>query len=601
MRTHKKRLSKKSVSSSGPRSRVLKTGSRSKSSAKSRLPAKPTARKRVASNRKKSGKEKTERAPLLAPDVAASAAVELAEQNKRAFEFGEIVAIAKAMGQERDIDRLLPIILEKSRLVTGADAGSIYVLEEKAAPGGERRLLFKLSQNDSVQFESQQSLIAVSYQSVVGSTVLLRRPINIADIDKPNPEISIAYDSSFDRRSGYRTRSVLSVPLISAQDEVIGVIQLINKKTNPSHRLTRPADFAREVVPFDERSEQLARALAGLAGVALENALLYGEIQEIFAGFVHASVQAIEQRDPTTSGHSLRVTALSCELARRVDAAETGPYGAVRFSGRQLQELRYAALLHDFGKIGVREKVLTKSKKLYPDQFDALERRFEFAMVSAEVEYLRERARLAGNREELAILEQWFEARRQQLRADWLLIERVNEPGPLSEGAATRIRQIAEITYIDSQGNVQRLLESAEEIALCVSGGTLTPAEFQEIRSHVVHTRTFLEKIPWGKSMAQIPAIAAAHHERLDGSGYPDGLSQKRIGLTSRIIAVADVYDALTARDRPYKKATSIEAALALLEAQAERGYLDKELVRIFREDKVYAVTITDPPRISQF
>ena len=308
------------------------------------------------------------------------AAERIQQLSRYRYERGELVEIARAITRERDIDRLLNLILEKSRYVTGADAGSLYVIEGDAKNPETHRLCFKLSQNDSMSYEAKEFSMPVSTRSIAGAAAVTRQPINIADVYELPDGVPYGFDKSFDARMGYRTVSMLAVPMISAEDEVIGVIQLINKKRTPRLKLKQTADFETETIPFDARSEELLAALAAQAGIALENALLYAEIRTIFEGFVRASVQAIEQRDPTTSGHSQRVSVLSCRLAESVGKLDHGPYAGTTFDQRDLQELKYAALLHDFGKIGVREQVLVKAKKLYPHEREAIASRIELAL-----------------------------------------------------------------------------------------------------------------------------------------------------------------------------------------------------------------------------
>ncbi len=513
------------------------------------------------------------------------------------YELSELIEIARAITQERDLNRLLGLVLEKSRFITGADAGSIYVIEGDAPDITKRSLRFKLSQNDSLDFKSSEFVIPVSNRSIAGASVIGRKPINIADVYKLDPTASYTFDGSFDRRMGYRTRSVLVMPMISAQDEVIGVIQLINKKLHPERRLRGAEHADQEVVSFDERSEELLATLAAQAGIALENALLYDEIRRIFEGFVRASVQAIEQRDPTTSGHSLRVSVLSCTLAKAVDRAEDGKYRDARFSRRDIQELEYASLLHDFGKIGVREQVLVKAKKLYPDQVSAIRARMDFALKAAEVDALQRKLALVregADGIEIQRADEQFEHRRDELLQAWKVIEGANEPTVLAEGDFSRITEIGSMTYVGLDGQPQTLLTPAEVIALQVTRGSLTDHEINEIRSHVVHTYNFLARIPWGKSMAHVPKIAGAHHERLNGNGYPHGLRDEDIPLQSKIMTIADIYDALTARDRPYKRALPAERALQILSFEVKDGHVDGELVRIFQEAEVFRSTEGD-------
>ncbi len=505
------------------------------------------------------------------------------------YELSELVEIARALTQERNIDRLLDLILEKSRFITGADAGSIYVVE--TTDSGDQRLRFKLSQNESCEFPSSEFTIPVSTRSIAGAAVVTRRAINIPDVYEIGDNQPFGFDRRFDERVGYRTKSMITMPMISAEDEVIGVIQLINKKRTPEKRLSTPEDALREVIPFDPRSQDLLATLSSQAGIALENALLYEEIRSIFEGFVRASVQAIEQRDPTTSGHSLRVSVLSCRLAEVVDRADSGPFKDARFSRRDLTELEYAALLHDFGKIGVREQVLVKAKKLYPHELEQVAARFAFARKSTEVDVLARKVKAmsegAGG-SDLAKLDEELAARVAELDEAWRVITEANEPTVLKQGDFTRIAELGRRSILGPSGEPVPLLSPAEVESLQVTRGSLNGEEIDEIRSHVVHTYNFLSKIPWGKNFLRVPEIAGAHHEKLNGTGYPKGLSSEQIPLQSKIMTIADIYDALTARDRPYKKAVPRERALAILGFEVKDGNIDADLVQAFIDGEVF-------------
>jgi HD-GYP domain-containing protein (c-di-GMP phosphodiesterase class II) len=544
--------------------------------------------------------------------------------NRYRYELGEIIEISRAISQERDLDRLLGLILEKSRFITGSDAGSLYVIEQR--PGShEKHLRFKLSQNESVSFESKEFTIPMSTRSIAGAAAVMRRPINIPDVydlimpDAPGSRDTIRQDSpfverdttappgssilppsgetpiftfdpSFDIKVGYRTKSMIAMPMISAEDEVIGVIQLINRKRDPRARLTAQK-VDEEVLPYDQRSEDLLSTLASQAGIALENALLYDEIRRIFDGFVRASVQAIEQRDPTTSGHSLRVSVLSVALAEAVDRTDTGPYRDQQFNRRDLKELEYASLLHDFGKIGVREEVLVKAKKLYPHQLREVRQRFDYAALQIEALYLGKKVEAikgGATKLELEGIDKTLAEKKAELEGAWKLIEAANEPTVLREGDFTKIADLGKRTYVDACGHAQPLLSPEEVISLQVTKGSLHDREIEEIRSHVVHTRNFLSKIPWGKNFDRIPEIAGNHHERLNGKGYPEGRKADAIPATSKIMTIADIYDALTARDRPYKKAMPVQRALDILGFEVKDGHIDAELVRIFTSAEVF-------------
>jgi HD-GYP domain-containing protein (c-di-GMP phosphodiesterase class II) len=531
--------------------------------------------------------------------LAALRAFELMEAKARAeargrwlgryqFELGELIDIARAMTTVRDVDQLLGVILEKSRFVTGADAGAIYILESQ---GPQAVLRFKLTQNDSVRFDSREFTMPLSDRSVAGCAALRKKTLNIADVYDLPTGSTFHFDSTFDRRTGYVTRSMLVAPLISQRDEVIGVIQLINKKRDPSHKLLSKADVDQQVVAFDERSEELLGMLAAQAGVSLETAILYEEIRSLFEGFVKASVEAIESRDPTTSGHSRRVAELTVELARVVGSEVTGPYANASFTQEDLRELEYASLLHDFGKIGVREKVLVKAKKLYPEQLELVRARFDYVARSMEADVLARKIRLleaGAPRESVEAIDRELVERRAVLDAAWDSVCNANEPTVVSSGDFARIEAIGTETFVDRSGAVRTLLESAEIDCLKINRGSLTPEEFDEIRSHVSHTFRFLSQIPWGKSLRRVPLIAGAHHERLNGTGYPNRLRAEEIPVQAKMMSIADIYDALTASDRPYKRAIPVERAIDILDFSVRDGHLDGELVRIFKDARVW-------------
>jgi HD-GYP domain-containing protein (c-di-GMP phosphodiesterase class II) len=537
--------------------------------------------------------------------LAAHRAFELLETRTRAesrgrwvrryrYELGELINIARAMTTVRDVDKLLGVILEKSRFVTGADAGSVYIVET----AGDRRMLrFKLTQNDSATFDSREFTMPLSDRSIAGAAALQKAPKNIPDVYDLPAGSTFHFDPSFDRRTGYLTRSMLVVPLISQRDEVIGVIQLINKKRDSTAKLLSKADVDAQVVPFDERSEELLGMVAAQAGVSLETAILYEDIRKLFEGFVKASVEAIESRDPTTSGHSRRVADLTVNLAKVVDRESTGPYANASFTPEDLRELEYASLLHDFGKIGVREKVLVKAKKLYDERLELLRLRFDYVARSLEADVLSRKVRAlegGASKEQLAALDVELVERRAALEASWASVLSANEPTVLSQGDFARIEEIAKETYADLRGDVRALLDDAEVTCLKVSRGSLTNQEFDEIRSHVSHTFRFLSNIPWGKSLQRVPVIAGAHHERLNGSGYPNRLKAEEIPVQSKMMSIADIYDALTASDRPYKKAVPIDRAIDILDYSVKDGHLDPELVRIFKDARIW--TLGDAP-----
>lgn len=511
--------------------------------------------------------------------------------NRYRYELGELIEIAKAITTEREIDKLLSLILSKSRFISGADAGSLYVVEGDDPDPLRRMLHFKLSQNESVTFDSREFALPISPRSMSGYVALHKRLLNIADVYDLPPQAPYGFDRSFDAKIGYRTKSMLCMPLFSRKGEVIGVIQLINKKRTSDRKLLTSEDVEEQVIAFDTRSEELLETLASQAGIALENAVLYTEIQHMLEGFVRASVEAIEQRDPTTSGHSRRVASLTVGLARALERAD-GPYRGVTWTKDDLRELEYASLLHDFGKIGVREQVLVKAKKLFPHELELIRHRIEIAWRSYENEILGRKLRLVQKgapAEDLVRLDEEFVRRKKELQAAYQAICTANEPTVLSGGDFARIEAIARETFTDSDGCISPLLRPEEVACLSVTRGSLTATEIDEIRGHVTHTFHFLSQIPWGKQFRRVALIAGAHHERLNGTGYPNRLRAEEIPLQSKMMSISDIFDALTASDRPYKKAVPIERALDILGYEVKDGHIDADLLRVFVEAKPWS------------
>jgi HD-GYP domain-containing protein (c-di-GMP phosphodiesterase class II) len=536
--------------------------------------------------------------------AALSTALDLLDSYRRAeergqlarryrYELGELITIATAIGSERDINRLLGLILVKSRYITGADAGSVYVVVPHPEKRGEQALRFEVAQNDSISIDFKAYTLEVSRRSIVGAAVIRREVINIPDLyelDQTNPW-GVVHDRSFDERTGYRTCSVLTVPLITQRSEVVGVLQLINKKTTPGVPLKSKEDFLRNVVPFDERSVELCRTLAAQAAISLENAMLYDEMRRVFEGFVGASVQAIESRDPTTSGHSRRVASLTVGLAEAAARTDTGPYASLRFTADDLREIEFAALLHDFGKIGVPEPVLLKACKLHEHEREILLARFDYIRAWQRSEMLRQKVELmqrGGTPAQLAALESALLKQEQYLDFSIETVLQANQPTVLDKQSSEMLREIANQSYRDPRGEEHPYLTQRELDCLRIPRGSLNNEERLQIESHVVHTFRFLCTIPWGRALANIPNIAGDHHEKLDGSGYPSGKQADDIPVQARMMTIADIFDALTASDRPYKKAVPTPRALGILEDEVKSGKLDPVLFKMFVEAEVY-------------
>ncbi|HEX7840513.1 MAG TPA: HD domain-containing phosphohydrolase [Kofleriaceae bacterium] len=511
-----------------------------------------------------------------------------------------MIKIGRALSQERDIKKLLTIILHHACEVTNADAGSIYIVEGHDEDILQRKIRFEVSQNDSRDLPSDSRVMKVSGSSIVGQCVLSSDRINIPDLyalDTPgtgNNPWSFIHDRSFDDQNRYQTRSVLAVPMISARNEVIGVIQLINRRAKGWIQLDLPGDFDDGVVPFDEISETYIFALASQAGIALENVLLYGEVKTLFEGFVKAAVTAIEARDPTTSGHSERVARLTVNLAIAVNETDTGHFREVRFSEDDLTQIQYAGLLHDFGKVGVREHVLVKAKKLYEHERELILSRFQLIKRGYKIEGLESKVRYLAEASRDQALAQFAaidaDIARKVAELDDIIrfILSSNEPTVLDQGGFERIAEIAGMTWQSDDGQRIPYLMADEASCLQIRRGSLTEQERKEINSHVEHSYKFLRQIPWSRTLRDVPDIAGAHHEKLDGTGYPKALRGEQIPIPARMMAISDIYDALTASDRPYKRAMPVEKALDILTSDVQRGQLDADLFDVFLAARVW-------------
>ncbi|SEU26254.1 GAF and HD-GYP domain-containing protein [Stigmatella erecta] len=482
--------------------------------------------------------------------------------SRRLLKLTSLLDVAKAMSAERDLDLLLPLILYEASKVVEADRCSLFIMDRE-----RNELWSKVAQG------SKNEIRLPVGSGIAGQVASTGAVINI-----PDAYADERFNRSFDTSSGYHTQTILCVPMRDASGEVTGVIQALNKRNG---RI------------FDAEDEELLLALGANAAGAIENALLHEEINRLFEGFVSASVVAIEARDPSTAGHSERVANLTVELAHALEHTATGPYANIRFSPMELQELRYASLLHDFGKVGVREAVLVKAEKLYPHELDMLRARFQVARKDLQLQSYRRRLTAVKLRGDKALPE--IEAEEEERLGEELKrLDEVleftltcNRPTVLAQGGFERLQELAQLTYTDAFGQERPLLQTPEIRSLSITRGTLSAEERREIESHVDHTYRFLSQIPWTRTLRRVPEIAYAHHEKLDGTGYPRAIPSKTIPVQSKMMAITDIYDALTASDRPYKKAVPHTLAIDILSREANSGQLDKELLTVFTEAEV--------------
>ena len=538
-------------------------------------------------------------------------------------EVRELNRIGAALSAEHDTTKLLDLILTKCRELTRADAGSLYLVEQESATelppapdptsipahgakasdvpapdvqssSGQKVLRFKLAQNDSVSIPFREVTIPITDQSIAGYVALHGETVNLSDAYNLPPHVPYSINRKFDEDSGYRTCSILAVPMRDQKDEIVGVIQLINAKNFADARLDNAQAVSHEVVPFTHHQQELLESLASQAAVAYENSRLYASIQRLFEGFVKASVTAIEARDPTTSGHSFRVANLTVALAEAVDRSTDSTFADVTFTRAEMKEIRYASLLHDFGKVGVREEVLVKAKKLYPGQLDLIQQRFEYVKRTLENENLKSRVNylLEKSRDEYLANQPAFDVdlnqRLEQLDLYYQTIAAANEPTVLPEGSFDSLKEIMRTAYRAYSGDEHPLLREDELRLLSIRKGSLDDSERIQIQSHVVHTYNFLSQIPWTKEIKHIPTIARGHHEKLNGRGYPFNLSAPTIPIQTRMMTISDIFDALSASDRPYKKAVTQDRALQILDFAVKDGEIDSSLFKLFVEAKVF-------------
>ena len=496
----------------------------------------------------------------------------------------ELSGVGMALMTERDPDRLLRTILSKARQLTASDAGSLYLVEEDE--DGGRRLCFALAQNDSIDAPFQAFTLPLDTTSVAGYAAITGETLRVRDAYDLPADAPYRLNRSFDERFGYRTCSMLVVPMADHAGNMVGVLQLINHKRSPAARIDGPEAAKRWVVPYRAREVELVQALAGQAAVSIENSRLHRQVEILFESFVTAAVVAVDQRDPATSGHSVRVATLTCDLAAALERGGRGPYAGMRFSGEQMRELRYASLLHDFGKVGVREEVLVKPKKLPPLLLERVQARFAFIRRTLEMEHYRARALAAERGERLA--DAGAAARIEELERLRALVLAANEPTILPERAAAELDGLAGLTFAGPDGTPLPWLTGEELAYLRIPKGSLTDDERREIESHVEQTYRFLVRIPWTGDLRNVAEIAYGHHEKLNGRGYPRGVTGEGIPPQTRMMTVADIFDALTASDRPYKRAVSAERAIDILRMEARDGLLDTELVDTLVESGVY-------------
>jgi HD-GYP domain-containing protein (c-di-GMP phosphodiesterase class II) len=497
--------------------------------------------------------------------------------------------IGASLSDERNLPILLEKILLAAKAITGADGGTLYLLSED-----RQRLHFEIVRTDSLAiafggssgqptsgkfpdlplFRSDGTpntcMVAV-YAAINGRTV------NIADA-----YAAVGFDFSgtrqFDDRTGYRSQSFLTVPMKNHEGEVIGVLQLINA--------IRPTDGL--VVEFSPADQRLAESLASQAAIALTNQQLIQQMEDLFESFISMINLAIDEKSPYTGGHCQRVPELTMMLADAVDATSEGPLADFKLTDKDRYELRIAALMHDCGKVTTPVHVVDKATKLQTifDRIHMIDTRFEVLKRDAEVRLWRS---IAGGEERTAA-EALYAEFCQRCDEDRLFLRKANIGGErMSDEDIARIRHIgSDYHWRDIDGNDAPFLSADELENLTIRAGTLTDSERQTVNHHIVATIRMLEQLPWPKHLRRVPEYAGGHHERMDGKGYPKGLKREQMSWQARMMGIADIFEALTAKDRPYKEGMKLSQALRILENFRNNGHIDPDLYEVFVKSGVF-------------
>ena len=491
-----------------------------------------------------------------------------------------LTRIGTALSAEKDINRLLEMIVDEGRRFSNADAGTLYVMSDD-----ETELRFAIVQNSSLKIRmgGTGGIItwpAVSLKDEDGS--LNNRNVsayvansgdvvNIIDVYHAHG-FNFQGTKEFDNNTGYRSKSMLVVPLRNHENDIIGVLQLLNA-LDP---------VTGEVVSFSVECQEITISLASQAAVALSHNRLIGELENLLESFIKTIARAIDEKSPYTGGHVRRVAELTMAMAHKINSVDYGKFADIKFSEDELRELRIAAWLHDIGKITTPEYIVDKATKLETihDRIHDVKTRIELIKC----DYLANKNKDGKNEEILSVIDPEIRT----LDEEYRFLQHVNQGAEfLGDEMINRIKKIAERHWTDG-GRMRPLLSDEEVAALCIRRGTLTENERSIINNHALLTSEMLTRLPFPRKLRHVADYAAAHHENIDGSGYPLGLKGDQIPLQAKIIAIADVFEALTAKDRPYKKGKSVAEALGILEKMVTDNQIDASLYDLFIREKVY-------------
>jgi HD-GYP domain-containing protein (c-di-GMP phosphodiesterase class II) len=512
-------------------------------------------------------------------------------------------AIGIALSQERDITKLLETILVAAKNLTHADAGTLYRLSDG-------KLQFEIVRTDSLSIAmggSSGNAVPFypiplhgpdgkpNYTMIAAYAALTHKTVNVADA-YTEEGFDFSGTRNFDKRTGYRSTSFLTVPMKNHEGDIIGVLQVINA--------TDPASG--KVVAFGEEDQRLVESLASQAAIALTNRLLIQQLEVLFESLIELINTAIDEKSPYTGGHCKRVPTLTMMLAEAAHNAAAGPLADFRMTEKDRYELKIAGLLHDCGKITTPVHVVDKATKLQTifDRIELVSTRFEVLKRDAEVEMLRAKLDAIEHGDEASArrAEEAYAAKVRTYQDDREFLRRTNIGSErMKPEDQARVSQIARYTLRNEREETVRFLSKDEEDNLNIAYGTLSGPEREIINYHIVATIKMLEALPWPRHLLNVPEYAGGHHERMDGKGYPKGLTREQMSVQARVMGIADIFEALTAKDRPYKPGKTLSESLAILGKMKVGGHVDPDLFDIFVRDKVYmryAQEFLDPEQI---
>ena len=519
--------------------------------------------------------------------------------------------IGLALSKERDMDKLLEMILLEAKRIANSDGGTLYMMTD------DQRLKFEIIMTDSLNFhmggtsgedipfypvklytdegEENKSMIA-AYVALTGETV------NLPDAYKAKG-FDFSGTKMFDEKTGYRSKSFLTVPLKNHEDEIIGVLQLLNAQTQK----------AKKIISFGADVQQMVEALASQAAVAITNKNLIRDLEALFESFIKLIASAIDAKSPYTGGHCARVPEITIMLAEAVASTKDGPFADIIFSEKEMYELKIAAWLHDCGKVATPEFVVDKSTKLETiyDRVNEVETRFSVIKRDEEIKRLKKELQIEKDKslsskekvEKTDQLKKAYRSKIRKLKSDLDFVKESNIGGEFMSGdKKERVHEIANYKW-KPNGKMENFLSENEVYNLTIPRGTLTAEERKVINDHIVVTIKMLEELPYPKHLQNVPEFAGGHHETLDGTGYPKGLIKDEMSVQARIMAIADIFEALTARDRPYKKGKTLSQAMRILGFMKNDAHIDADLFEIFVKEKIYmkyAEGFLDPEQIDE-